>query len=77
MSEKTIAEFQNAEDECLLRHNGRHTGRVVQPEDLECSNCGYSREYFFWYGYTGYHTRLVNFCPRCGLRILGTVVTNG
>lgn len=64
-------------EECLLRHNGRHTGIVVGPDDLECSNCGYSREYFFWYEGTGYYNRLVNFCPGCGLKIFGVVTTNG
>lgn len=62
--------------ECLLRHNGKHTGIVIEPEDLECTNCGYSREYFFWYEATGFHNRLVNYCPRCGMKIFGAVTVN-
>lgn len=64
-------------DECLLRHNGKHTGRRIQPEDLECSNCGWSHEYFFWYEGTCYYNRLVNYCPGCGLKILGVVANDG
>lgn len=67
----------NGEDECLLRPNGRHTGIVIEPDDLECTNCGYSREYFFWYEATGFYNRLVNYCPRCGMKIFGAVTANG
>lgn len=65
------------DQECLLQgvvHDG--TNVASQPDDLWCSNCGYSRPYFFWYGKSGYQERQVNYCPHCGMRIFG-VVANG
>ncbi|WP_405736116.1 hypothetical protein [Bifidobacterium sp.] len=61
---------RQAEDEVLLRP----ASDAVAPR-LRCSNCGFERQYTFWYQRLGYQGRVVSFCPGCGLRIAGVVGT--
>lgn len=44
--------------------------KAVAPR-LRCSHCGFERQYTFWYRKLDYEGRLMNYCPGCGLRILG------
>ena len=54
------------EDEVLLQP----TTKAVAPR-LKCSNCGFERQYTFWYRHLDYEGRQVDYCPGCGLRIMG------
>lgn len=56
------------EDEVLLQP----TTKAVAPR-LRCSNCGFERQYAFWYRHLDYEGRQVDYCPGCGLRILGVI----
>ena len=38
-----------------------------------CSNCGYTRAYTFWWRKPQYECRQVNYCPGCGMHIMGVI----
>ena len=40
---------------------------------LRCTNCGYERNYHYWYKGSGFTERIVGYCPGCGYHILGTL----
>lgn len=40
---------------------------------LRCTNCGYERNYHYWYKGAGFTERIVGYCPGCGYHILGTL----
>ena len=63
--------LRNSHDEVLLVT----TDEVVAGmPTLECSNCHFQADHFFYYEDRTYARRAVKHCPKCGLRILGVVV---
>ena len=40
---------------------------------LRCTNCGYERNYHYWYRGADYTVRMVDRCPGCQYPILGVV----
>ena len=54
------------DDEVLLKP----TTEAVAPR-LRCSNCGFERQYTFWYRRLDFMERQINYCPGCGYRIAG------
>ena len=54
------------DDEVLLKP----TTEAVAPK-LRCSNCGFERQYTFWYRRLYFMGRQINYCPGCGYRIAG------
>lgn len=64
-----------SEDEVFLR---RTDEVVLDMPVLECSNCGFKSDHYFFYKGPTYAKRIVHWCPSCHLRILGVVGdTNG
>ena len=61
----------HSEEEVLLQP----TSKAVAPR-LRCSNCGFERQYTFWYRKLHYLERQINYCPGCGLKILGVVAND-
>lgn len=61
---------RQAEDEVLLQA----TTSGAAPR-LRCSNCGFTRQYTYWYAKLEFRARIVNYSPRCGLRIAGAIGT--
>ena len=63
-----------SDDEALLRS----TDDVVAGMPvLECSNCHFQADHYFWYEDGTYARRMLKFCPKCNIRILGVVVRHG
>ena len=63
----------NDHEETLLRSTG---DIVAGMPVLECTNCHFQADHFFFYDDATYAHRAVKRCPRCGMRIFGAVVTN-
>ena len=61
-------------DEVLLRSTSEVVGGMPV---LECSNCGYRMDHYFWYEDNTYARRIVKRCPGCDYRIFGVVVRDG
>lgn len=40
---------------------------------LQCSNCGFKADHFFWFDSEVYANMKVKWCPNCRLHILGVV----
>ena len=57
-------------DEVLLQP----MNKAVAPR-LRCSNCGFNRQYTYWYSRLDFKDRIVNFCPSCGLKVAGAIGT--
>ena len=63
--------YETAEaDEVLLQM----TTNGAAPR-LRCSNCGFERQYTYWYAKLEFRARIVNYCPSCGFRIAGVIRT--
>ena len=63
----------NNDEEALLRS----TDEVVAGMPvLECSNCHFKADHYFWYEDNTYARRMLRFCPNCNIRIFGVVVRN-
>lgn len=58
----------HAGEEVLLQP----TTKAVAPR-LKCSNCGFERQYTFWYRKLDFQERQINCCPGCGYKIMGVV----
>lgn len=56
--------------EALLRETGEKVGGMPV---LECSNCGFRADHFYWYEGPTYAERKVHWCPSCKLHILGVI----
>ena len=56
------------EDEVLLRQTDEV---VLGMPVLECSNCGFRADHYFFYSSSTYDKRIAHWCPNCQLRILG------
>lgn len=63
---------RNDHEETLLRTTG---DIVAGMPVLECTNCHFQADHFFWYEDKSYANRVVKRCPKCGMRIFGVVVT--
>ena len=60
--------YKKVTDEVLLQP----TSKAVAPR-LKCSNCGFERQYTFWYRKLHFLERQINCCPGCGFKIYGVV----
>ena len=73
MAQRAAKGIFNNDDEVLLRS----TDQVIAGMPvLECSNCHFRGDHYFWYEDNTYARRKLMFCPSCNLRILGVVVRN-
>ena len=60
--------------EALLRTTGN---LVAGRPTIECTNCHFEADHFFWYETDTYAFRKLRFCPKCGTKIFGVVVRHG
>ena len=67
-----MATAVRAGDEVLLQP----TTKAVAPR-LRCSNCGFERQYTFWYRKLDYLDRQISYCPGCGHPVAGVVGKHG
>ena len=44
---------------------------------IECTNCHFQADHFFWYEDDSYAYRALNFCPSCNHKVIGVVVRSG
>lgn len=61
----------NSHEETMLVSTGLKVGGLPV---LECSNCHFQANHFFYYEDATYARMAVKQCPKCGFRILGAVI---
>ena len=61
------------QDEALLHTTKNNVGDLPT---IECANCHFEADHFFWYDGPTYAHRKLKFCPNCGMRLFGIVVLN-